>query len=268
MTPAWQDELAQAFERVPPLEGLRPQDFDVTVLPGYTNRNFRLQRESQDWVLRIPKTDTNTYIDRVAEAHNHARAAELGLAPAVEWRDVDGTSLTPTLPARSLQPGDLVESGLRRKAARALHRLHASRVEFRGHVDLGELIPRYYRLTPTDVQRELAARMEQAESWIDWLDTRDLPVVASHNDAILDNLLLEGERLWLIDWEFSSMASPYWDLATLCNAAALTPPQAADLLNDYCAEGAQMEESVLSVYRDLLQLLSDCWMAALVPEAP
>lgn len=259
--------ITDAFSRVEPLLSYRPEDFEVTVLPGYTNHNYRLRGHGQDWVLRIPKADTNAYVDRRAEAHNQAQAAGLELAPTVTWRDDSGLSLTPTLPGRALQSGDLTDPHSRRIVAVALSRLHTSELEFIGRVDLGELIPRYYRLTPPAVQGDLSTRWRQAQASLRWLDGHDLPPVASHNDLILENLLLNRDRLWLIDWEFSAMASPYWDLATLCNAAQLTPVQASLLMRDYCAQTAPLEESVLCVYRDLLQLLSDCWMAALVPEA-
>jgi thiamine kinase-like enzyme len=70
-------------------------------------------------------------------------------------------------------------------------------------------------------------------------------------------------KLWLIDWEYSAMASPYWDLAILCNEADLDLPQSRLLLQAYCLGGPAMKESMLFDYRTLLKLLSDCWMAAL-----
>ena len=260
-------EIIDAFSRIEPLFDYRPEDFTVTALPGYTNHNYRLRRDQQDWVLRIPKAETNAYVDRRAEARNQAQAARENLAPTAVWRDDSGLSLTPTLSGRALQGSDLTEPRSRRVVAAALSRLHSSELEFIGRVDPGDLIPRYYRLTPPEVQAELSARWRQAQASLRWLDGRDLPPVASHNDLILENLLLDRDRLWMIDWEFSAMASPYWDLATLCNAAQLTPAQASQLMRDYCAQASPMEESVLCVYRDLLQLLNDCWMAALVPEA-
>jgi thiamine kinase-like enzyme len=95
------------------------------------------------------------------------------------------------------------------------------------------------------------------------LQTRDDIYVASHNDLVLENLMFDNSRLWLIDWEYSAMASPYWDLATLCNAANLDLQQSQRLLRVYCAGEWVMEESILFDYRGLLKLLSDCWMVAL-----
>jgi hypothetical protein len=59
------------------------------------------------------------------------------------------------------------------------------------------------------------------------------------------------------------MASPYWDLAILCNEAELDLEQSRFLLQAYCVDGPAMKESILFDYRGLLKLLSDCWMAAL-----
>jgi thiamine kinase-like enzyme len=117
-------------------------------------------------------------------------------------------------------------------------------------------------LSGTDQQR-LGPRLQQAERVLKLLQTRDGDYVASHNDLVLDNLMLDDTRLWLIDWEYSAMASPYWDLATLCNAANLDLAQSQRLLRVYCAGSRVMEESILFDYRELLKLLSDCWMAAL-----
>ena len=112
-------------------------------------------------------------------------------------------------------------------------------------------------------QRRLKPRMRQAERVLKRLQARNEIYVASHNDLVLENLLVDGSRLYLIDWEYSAMASPYWDLATLCNAANLDIQQSQRLLQVYCAGSPPMEESVLFDYRGLLQLLGDCWMAAL-----
>lgn len=258
-------ELAAAFERIPLLRKLRPDDFEISALPGYTNHNFRLCSGDQDWVLRLPKAETNQYIDRNAEAHNQAQAAGLHLAPRTLWQDQHGISLTPTLPGRSLRCADLDDDGQLARLAASLNRLHRSGLQFRGQVKLAGLLERYFALVPAERQAGLSTRMEQARAQIEWLEDHDALSVASHNDLVLENWILDGDRTWLIDWEFSAMASPYWDLAILCNAAALSPDRAHQLLDAYCADAVQMKESVLSVYRFLLQLLSDCWMIALVP---
>jgi thiamine kinase-like enzyme len=258
-------DFKQLFLRIPLLAELAPEDFTITPLPGYTNRNYRLANHRHDWVLRIPQPATNRFIDRDAEATNQAAACDLELAPRPLWRDSSGLTLTPTLGAsRSPTPADLADTATLQAIVAPLRRLHRSGIRFQGRVQLDQLLNRYYSLLSPQLREEYRLRIQAALQLLPLLQDRDPAYIASHNDLVLENLLLGQDRVWLIDWEFSAMASPYWDLATICNAAGFDCSQSRQLLDAYCAGGVVMEESLLFDYRNLLQLLSDCWMAALV----
>ena len=256
--------IEQLFSRVSVLSDFTPDDFTITPLTGYTNRNFRLHNLRYDWVLRIPRAKTDRFIDRDAEAHNQALANQLQIAPRVFWRDSQGITLTPTLrTSRELCAADFCSDAKLRIILEPIQRLHRSGVAFRGRVNLPELLSKHFAMLNQQDQQRLGQRLHQAERVLKLLQTRDGTYVASHNDLVLGNLMFDNPRLWLIDWEFSAMASPYWDLATLCNTANLDLLQSQRLLRAYCADSRVMEESILFDYRELLQLLSDCWMAAL-----
>lgn len=258
-------ELEALFASVPPLAGLSPEDFSITPLPGYTNRNLRIRNDREDWVLRVPRASTDRFIDRAAEAHNHLLACDLGIAPRPAWRGDSGLMLTPTLAAsRSPAPAELADRSSLAVILEPVRRLHSSGAGFHGRVELAQLLSRYYAMLDESLQHSFRHRLRAARELLPLLDDRDLEYVPSHNDLVLENLLLDGGRTWLIDWEFSAMASPYWDLASLCNAAGLDYAASRELLRQYCAGAPLMEESLLFDYRNLLQLLSDCWMAALV----
>ena len=259
------DEIDSFLSLIPELDQLNPADFKVTELSGLTNFNFRLQIDDQDWILRIPKHKTNRYIDRDAEIHNQLLANQLGIAPRPLWRDSSGASLTLTLKqTRSVTAAELGRVDSLKRILKPVQSLHRSGIQFLGEVNLKEMINQYFSILSDSRRRALNDRMIQARACFDRIDERDCEAVASHNDLVLENCLIGPQSLWLIDWEFSGMASPYWDLATLCNAAGLDPIQSKRLLECYCADDTQMEESLLFDYRSLLQLLSDCWMAAIV----
>jgi len=256
--------IEAVFARAPILADLDPAEFTITPLAGYTNRNYHLHNHQHDWVLRIPRAKTNNFIDRAAEFHNQALANQLQIAPRVLWRDSEGYSLTPTLNAcRELSADDFKTDAMLQIIADPVRRLHRSGLRFRGRVNLQTLLDSHYAMLGAQDQQRLGQRMRQAEGVFRLLQTRDDPYVASHNDLVMGNLMFDNARLWLIDWEYSAMASPYWDLATLCNAANLDPQQSRRLMQVYCAGDRVMEESILFDYRSLLKLLNDCWMAAL-----
>ena len=257
-------DLDRAFAQIPLLDGFALEQFTITALPGYTNHNFRLFNVEHDWVLRLPRPATDQFIDRAAEAHNQALAHRLGLAPQALWRNAAGVTLTPTLShSRSLQPADFDSEETLTAIVESLQRLHRSGLRFAGRENLGELLSSHYQLLSARQRAPFVERMKQAQRILALLQYDEQPWVPSHRDLVLENLLLADRRLWFIDWEYSAMASPYWDLATLCNEANLDLRQSRRLLQAYCVGGAAMKESTLFDYRGLLKLFTDCWMTAL-----
>lgn len=65
--------------------------------------------------------------------------------------------------------------------------------------------------------------------------------VSSHNDLNPRNILFDGARLWLVDWESSFLADRYVDLATLANVFAHTPEEEALLARTYFGEAPTAE---------------------------
>lgn len=65
--------------------------------------------------------------------------------------------------------------------------------------------------------------------------------VSSHNDLNPRNILYDGARLWLVDWESSFLADRYVDLATLANVFAHTPEEEALLARTYFGEAPTAE---------------------------
>jgi thiamine kinase-like enzyme len=256
-------DLIEIFTQIPLLHELSPDNFTITPLAGFSNQNYRLHNRHADWVLRIPKPRTNGFIDRAAEAHNQDQVRRLDLAPQVAWRSPSGLSLTPTISAgRSLARPDFTTEQMLQGIIAPIRRLHRSGLRFHGNTNLGELLDNHFDLLSASEQAPFLPRLRQARRLLALLETTDVEYVPSHRDLVLENLLFDERRLWLIDWEYSAMASPYWDLATLCNEAELDRVQSRRLLQVYCADGAEMKESLLFDYRGLLRLFSECWMAA------
>jgi thiamine kinase-like enzyme len=72
---------------------------------------------------------------------------------------------------------------------------------------------------------EIAARLETAVGSID--------LVFGHNDLLPANLIDDGARLWLIDWDYAGFNSPLFDLANLASNNQLSEDQEALLLEAY-----------------------------------
>ena len=83
-----------------------------------------------------------------------------------------------------------------------------------------------------------AEKMEQAVGPID--------VVFGHNDLLAANFIEDGNRLWLVDWDYAGFNSPLFDLANLASNNEYTPDMEAALLEAYF--GAPPEERLLRAF--------------------
>jgi thiamine kinase-like enzyme len=259
--------LEKSFNHIPELSAHTIDTFDINQLSGYTNLNFQLKNAQHDWVLRIPKEKTNGYINRIQEAYNAKIAFNLGLAPKCQWRDNSGYSLSNTIKqSRSLEVNDLNNLERLKQLVTTLKQLHQSGQVFQGMVDITELLSRYYELMPKYKQHLLVDTYYDVTKKVKVVLKQSQKLVPSHNDLVLENILLDSHsypiRIWIIDWEYATMASPYWDLATLCNEGKFTEVQAENLLSLYQNKDQSLNLKVLSDYREILSALSIFWLAA------
>jgi thiamine kinase-like enzyme len=79
--------------------------------------------------------------------------------------------------------------------------------------------------------KDLARYVELA----DLLEDRQLPqpIVFGHHDLLPGNFLDDGERLWLIDWEYGGFGTPLFDLANIAGNGSFVEEQEQELLIRY-----------------------------------
>jgi thiamine kinase-like enzyme len=68
-----------------------------------------------------------------------------------------------------------------------------------------------------------------------------IDLVFGHNDLLPANFLHDGQRLWLIDWDYAGFNSPLFDLGGLAANNGLTEPQERRMLARY--DGAAPSEA-------------------------
>ena len=148
-------------------------------------------------------------------------AAEAMLAPRVRYADpADGVAIMDFIPEQSLA---LDYAGTRAEliveAAQTLRALHQAPafpplVDYMDGMDavLGALAT-CGLLNPAATDELFARYAPLRAAWR--TDPADL--VASHNDLNPRNILYDGRRLWLVDWESAFLADRHVDLACLAN---------------------------------------------------
>ncbi len=216
--------------------GDRP--FEVSELSGgLTNKNYRVQTPETDLVVRVAAANAGALsIDRDNEYHNSVAAAAAGVgAPVVEYRPELGVLVVGYIEARTFHEEDL-RSGLHlARVAAACRRLHGG-PRFRNDFDMFELQWRYlsivrergYRLP--DGYLELSTQVDRIRAA---LSARAMPTVPCNNDLLAGNILDDGERIWLIDYEYSGNNDPCFELGNIWSESGLSLEQLGELVGHY-----------------------------------
>jgi len=231
-------------------------------LGGLTNRVFQCGAV----VLRLPGEGTGSYIDRSAEAVAARAAAAAGVAPAVLAVDPASgvmitrfleatTTMTPkTLRAR---PGAVVRAG------RALGRLHRSGAQFASRFELFAMIERYLGLLAgQDVQLPPGyhAVLAAAKAVREVLEAHPAALAPCHCDPLCENFLDTGTRMWLVDWEYSGMNDPLWDLGDLSVEGGFDAAQDEALLIAYFGgPPPEPARARMVIYKAMCDLLWTLW---------
>eukprot|EP00913_Durusdinium_trenchii_P028337 g26565.t1 len=184
---------------------------------GITNRNFLVVDGEQRFVVRVCEDRRFLGIDRNNERLCQIAAQQAGVSPELV-RSENGMLVTrfidgPTIAAGTPDP-PLIE-----RLADLLRRLHACRESMTG--ELLFFCPFQTVRTYAATARTLAAPLpDDIDDLLNDAKTlsRDIepyhPTLC-HNDLLPANILDEGDRLWLIDWEYAGIGNPLFDLASL-----------------------------------------------------
>jgi thiamine kinase-like enzyme len=73
------------------------------------------------------------------------------------------------------------------------------------------------------------------------------------------NLIDDGERLWLLDWEYAGAGHPLFDLAHASTATGLSPDQQRALLEAYPGRLPTAALAELQIFRVVALLRETLW---------
>jgi len=207
-------------------------------------------------VLRVQKRDMDegSFAQQLRVLR---RAADAGVAPAVLHVNEEARAVVSArVPGVSIA-GALADPELRAPVLasvvnrlRTLHALDPSGVDERD--------PVAYARASWVAARDRPGFPPWAASLAPTLDAtadalaRDPRRVVSHNDLNPVNVLWDGARAWLVDWEFAALGHPYFDLAVLAMFRRLEDGVALALGARH--DGATLDEGARATFRALRRL--------------
>lgn len=208
---------AEVFEAIVPERCLK-----AAVMSGSrTNVNVCVRTPKGSYAMRVPGEGTNEYIDRPAEVANVSAVGILSFTPEVIYADSkSGILVTRFIEgAESLTKNAYDDKSMVARMCAILADLHGSGITFSNVFDLAEGVRGYREVLARqgyNLQPELITQQDRFDSALKSLSTDySMPMVPSHGDPNAANFMWDGEHMWLIDWEYSGMADPYFDLSNI-----------------------------------------------------
>ncbi len=191
------------------------------VKQGITNQNFIVTDGGKKYFVRIGLDIPVHGIMRFNEAASAKAAALCDLSPALLHVE-PGALIFEYLPAKTLDPEAVRHSENLGRVVDLVRRCHK---EMTQHIR-GPLLAFWV----FHILRDYAASLKEAgSSYKTELSElmsaaieieRAIPkieLVYAHNDLLAANLMDDGKRLWIIDWDYGGWNSPLFDLANLAS---------------------------------------------------
>jgi thiamine kinase-like enzyme len=228
-------DLEALFDQVPVLAGT-PRTIEE-LSGGLTNRNLKVTTPAGVHVARLNRRDPALLgIDRAEESFNTRAAEAAGVgAPYVDFRPDLGLLVIGYIDGRTFTDADLRLPGQLARVAQACRQLHAG-PRFINDFDMfvrqalyartcrerGFPIPPNYETYDADFHRIQAA-----------LAVNPVPTVPCNNDLLAGNIVDDGQKLWLIDYEYSGNNDPFFELGNSWTECRLDDDHLAELVTAY-----------------------------------
>lgn len=218
---------------------------------GLSNESWLVTDRSGRHVVRFGRDFPFHHVDRAREVMTARAAHAAGFAPRVEYAE-PGVMVSAFIEARTYGAGDVRANADRiGRLIREFHTTMPGHIEGPGFMFWVFHVIRDYARTLT------AGRSRMANRLAAWLAVSNeleavqipLPIIFGHNDLLPANFLDDGERLWLIDFEYAGFSTAMFDIAGAASNAQMSADQ-ADVLVEAALGGspdAAMRQSFLAM---------------------
>ncbi|MEA1903696.1 MAG: choline/ethanolamine kinase family protein [Actinomycetota bacterium] len=209
----------------------------VPVSGGITNSNFLVESEGHRYFVRIGGDIPLHGIMRFNELAASRAAYAAGVSPEVLHHE-DGAMVLRFVEGHTLEPEDVGEADTLRQIISLIKLYHREIPKhFRGPALafwVFQILKDYAHTLETSSSRyrsQLPRLLEAA----DVLETNigSVSLVFGHNDLLASNFIDDGERLWLVDWDYAGFNSPLFDLGGLASNNEFSISQEKELLENY-----------------------------------
>ena len=233
----------------------------IEQLGGMTNQNYLVQTSSNRYIVKFFGKGTEKLIDRQNEKFNLELLKDLKLDVENYLFDIEaGIKVNQYIENADTLNSTTIKTKFE-KIAPILQTIHASGKELKGEFAPFDEIKKYESLIQGEIYYpNYEAVRKSVFSLKEELEKIGIEKKSCHIDLVPENFI-EGPdgHLYLIDWEYSSMNDPMWDLAALFLESEFTPEEEADFLAYYEGDKTPVSREKIRIYKILQDIIWSLW---------
>ena len=209
---------------------------NIEFIGGMTNKNYLVEINSKKYVLRKPGEGTESIINRHNEKNNLKLVSKINIDSNLYFFDEkSGIKLSEYINNSEMLTPSNAKYNLE-EVAFILKKLHNSQIIFPNIFDPFKEMKRYEELINKEDGKFYEGYFELKKEVFklkEVLKSFNIELVSCHNDTVPENFLKKGNNLFLIDWEYSGLNDPIWDLAAFSIESNLSDDEEKELLDYY-----------------------------------
>ena len=248
-------------EKISSLLSEEEEVLSVEQLGGMTNQNYLVKTTSKPYIVKFFGKGTEKLINRQDEKYNLELLKDLNLDVKNYLFDIEsGIKVNEYIDSATTLDSTSIKTKFE-KIAPILQTIHGSGKELRGEFAPFEEIKKYESLIEGNIPY---ANYEAVRKEVFSLEKRlvDLGInkKSCHIDLVPENFIESPQgRMYLIDWEYSSMNDPMWDLAALFLESEFTNQEEEDFLTYYESDKTPVSREKIRIYKILQDTIWSLW---------
>ena len=233
----------------------------VEQLGGMTNQNYLVKTSSNQYIVKFFGKGTDKLIDRQNEKFNLELLKDLKLDVDNYLFDIEaGIKVNQYIENAETLDSTTIKTKFE-KIAPILQTIHASGKELKGEFAPFEEIKKYESLIQGEISYpNYEAVRKSVLSLKNELEKIGIDKKSCHIDLVPENFIEAPDgHLYLIDWEYSSMNDPMWDLAALFLESEFTTDEEDSFLSYYESEQTPVSREKIRIYKILQDIIWSLW---------
>lgn len=233
----------------------------VERLGGMTNNNYLVETTNRKFIVKFFGKGTEKLINRISEKNNLEKIQDLELDVENYIFDIkEGIKVNEYIENAITFDAHYIKTK-NKEVAEILQKVHGSGKELEGEFKIFDEIKKYEDLIQGEIKYAYYDKIrDKVFELQSHLEEIGIDRKSCHIDLVPENFIEdENGRVYLIDWEYSAMNDPMWDLAALFIESNYRKSEEGDFFKYYYSEKTPVSIAKIMIYKILQDFLWSLW---------